>query len=110
RGLGLLLDGWFAFIRGLKLESAASGRDLVGFGLQAIVPVNVHRAGAQQLKSVVEILFAGLRLADPVIGLAVLEQDFGLGDERINRIERRRLRGWRQGWRGRSRCLLQSRS
>src|SRR5437763_4712096 len=86
RGLGLLLDGWFAFIRGLKLESAASGRDLVGFGLRAIVPVNVHGAGAQQLKRVVEILVAGLRLADPVIGLAILEQDFGLGDERINWI------------------------
>jgi len=86
RGLGLLLDGRFAFIRSLKLESAASGRDLVGFGLQAIVPVNAHGTGAQQLKSVVEILFAGLRLADPVIGLAILEQDFGLGDQRINRI------------------------
>src|SRR5947208_5829064 len=81
RGLGLLLDGRFAFIRSLKLESAASGRDLVGFGLQAIVPVNVRGAGTQQLKSVVEILLAGLGLADPVISLAVLEQDFGLGDE-----------------------------
>src|SRR5207237_8680996 len=65
RGLGLLLDGWFAFIRSLKIESAASGRDLVGFGLQAIVPVNAKGPGALQLKGDIEIQHAGIKLDYP---------------------------------------------